>query len=135
MNILGVDFGTKNVGLAWVDVGIGVVLPYGIIKDEKNKTKPQQLADLVEVEKIDKIVIGLPVSLKGGQENKNTARIRAFAEEIKGLVDVPVEFMNEMFSSQQADRMGGGASRDEKSAMVILEDYLNTIHDTRNTIQ
>lgn len=126
MNILGVDFGTKNIGLAWVETGIGVVLPYGIIKDEKGKTKVEQLADMVEVEKIDKVVVGLPMSLDG-VENKNTARIREFAEELKGLVDVPVEFVNEMFSSKQADRMGEGVSRDEKSAMIILGDYLNKI--------
>lgn len=124
MNILGIDFGTKNIGLAWVDTGFGAVLPYGLINEVKGKTKAGQLADLIKEERIEKVVIGLPVSLKGGEENKNTERIRAFAEELRGAVNVPVEFMNEMFSSQQADRMGGDASRDEKSAMIILEDYL-----------
>ncbi len=126
MNILGVDFGTKNIGLAWVDTGIGVVLPYGIIKDEKNKTKVEQLSQMVKAEKIDKVVVGLPISLNG-QENKNTARIREFAEELKRQIEAPVGFMNEMFSSKQADRMGEGVSRDEKSAMIILEDYLQSI--------
>ena len=126
MNILSVDFGTKNIGLAWADTGIGAVLPYGLIKEEKFKTKLDQLADIIEVEKIDKVVIGLPMNLNGG-ENKNTERIRKFAEDLKGKISVPIEFMNEMFTSQQADRMGGDASRDEKSAMVILEDYLQKL--------
>ena len=125
MNILGIDFGTKNIGLAWVDTGFGAVLPYGLIKEIKGKSKVEQLADLIKKERIEKVVIGLPMSLKGGEENKNTERIRAFAEEIKSAVSVPVEFMNEMFSSQQADRMGGDVSRDEKSAMIILEDWLS----------
>lgn len=128
MNILGIDFGTKNIGLAWVDTGFGAVLPYGLIKDEKGKTKLAQLAELIKKERIEKVVIGLPMNLRGGdKENKNTERIREFAGEIKDLVDVPVEFMNEMFTSQQADRMGDGVSRDEKSAMIILEDYLTKI--------
>ena len=125
MNILGVDFGTKNIGLAWVDTGFGAVLPYGLIKDEKGKTKVAQLTELIKKERIEKVVIGLPMNLRSGdKENKNTERIRTFAEEIKGLVNVPIEFMNEMFTSQQADRMGGDVSRDEKSAMIILEDWL-----------
>jgi len=126
MNILGVDFGTKNIGLAWTDTAIKAVLPYGVIKEEKFKTKLEQMADLIEVEKIDKVVFGLPMNLKGG-ENKNTERIRKFVDDLGEKISVPIEFMNEMFTSQQADRMGGDASRDEKSAMVILEDYLQKL--------
>lgn len=124
MNILGIDFGTKNIGLAWVETGIGVVLPYGVIKEIKGKTKLDQLADIIEVEKIDKVIFGLPMNLSGG-ENKNTERIRKFTDDLKERISAPVEFVNEMFTSQQADRIGGGASRDEKAAMVILQDYLN----------
>lgn len=123
MNILGIDFGTKNVGLAWVDTGIGAVLPYGLIKEEKGKTRIQQLAKLVEEEKIDKVVFGLPMSLDG-KDNVNTNRVHAFAKELEDLIDAPIEFVNEMFTSQMGDRMGDGVSRDEKSAMIILEDYL-----------
>lgn len=124
MNILGVDFGTKNIGLAWLDTNIGVVLPYGQVKGERGKVK--ELVELVKKEKINKIVVGLPTGLKG-EENKNTERIRAFAEELKKGVNIPVEFISEIFSSEQADRMGGGASRDEKSAMVILESYWQSV--------
>lgn len=123
MNILGIDFGTKNIGLAWVETGIGAVLPYGVIKEEKGKTKLKQLVDLVKQENIERVVFGLPIGL-GGEENINTKRVRDFVEELKQSIDVPVEFMNEMFSSQQADRSAGGASRDEKSAMIILEDWV-----------
>lgn len=49
-----------------------------------------------------------------------------FAEEIKEKTDVEIEFYDERFSSQQADRMGGCVSRDEKSAMVILQSYLDS---------
>lgn len=132
MNILAIDYGTKNIGLAWCDTGIGVVLPYGQVKGERGKVKG--LAELIKKEKIDKVVIGLPMGLDG-TENENTKRIRAFAEELKNEIAAPVEFANEMFSSQEADRMGGGgttstklgASRDEKSAMVILESYVENV--------
>ena len=45
-------------------------------------------------------------------------------ERLKKEVDVSFEFITEVFSSQAGDRMGVGVSRDEKSAMVILQSYL-----------
>jgi len=121
MNILAIDFGTKNIGLAWCDTGIGVVFPFGVIKNEdKNKAK-KELLDFIKKERAEKLVVGLPLSLDG-TENKNTQRIREFIADLK--TDTKVEFFDERFSSAQADRSQDGVSRDEKSAMIILEGYL-----------
>jgi putative holliday junction resolvase len=122
MNILGVDFGTKNIGLAWVETGLGVVLPFGVIKNEKNKALAE-LAGLIKKEKIEKIVFGLPLNLDGG-ENANTKKVRMFAGRLEEKTGIRVYFESEIFSSRQAGRAAGGASRDEKAAMIILEDYL-----------
>ncbi|MDD4476700.1 MAG: Holliday junction resolvase RuvX [Patescibacteria group bacterium] len=116
MNILGVDYGTKNIGLAWCDTGIGVVLPFGIVGK-------QELPDVVKKENIDLVVIGLPIGLNG-KENENTKRVKKFAEDLKEKMKAKIDFFDERFTSQQADRMEGGASRDEKSAMLVLESYL-----------
>lgn len=117
MNILAIDFGQKNIGLAWTNTEVGVVLPFGLAKSS-------ELAGLIKKEKIDQVVVGLPLGLDG-QENANTARVRVFVSELQSSVNVPVEFYDERFSSKAADAMSdGGVSRDEKSAMVILEDYL-----------
>lgn len=123
MNVLAIDFGTKNIGLAWCDTGIGAVLPYGVISNKEKGARNKELVDLIVGEHIDRVVIGLPLGLDGA-ENTNTARVKKFGEELQAQIGVPVEFFDERFSSQQADRMGAGVSRDEKSAMVILEDYL-----------
>ncbi len=120
MNILAIDYGTKNIGLAWVATGLGVVLPYGVIKD-KNLV---ELAKLIKKENIDKVIVGLPFGLEK-KENENTKKIKKFTSDLKDLIDIPVEFEDERFSSQAADRMGeGGASRDGKAAMIILQGYL-----------
>ena len=126
MNILAIDFGTKNIGLAWCDTGIGVVLPFGVIKNYESRIMNQELSELVHKERINKVIVGLPMGLDG-QENSNTARVRQFGDQLKSLIQIPVEYYDERFSSQAADAMGGGVSRDEKSAMVILEDYIKTI--------
>jgi putative Holliday junction resolvase len=123
MNILALDYGEKRIGLAWSDTGIRVVLPFGVVKNQEASIMYKELGKMVASEKIDLVVVGLPLSLDGS-ENKNTERIRKFVEDLKMEIDVPVEFFDERFSSQQADAMGAGVSRDEKSAMVILESFL-----------
>ena len=131
MNLLAIDYGTKNIGMAWVQTGINVVLPFGKIsrssvggENKETKASAQKLVELVNKEKIDKIVVGLPLGLDG-KENKNTERVRGFIDEVKKAIDIPVEFITEIFSSQAGDRMGAGVSRDEKAAMVILQSYLD----------
>lgn len=116
MNILAIDFGTKNIGLAWCDTGIGAPLPFGIAKNLNDVVK------VVKDERIDKIIIGMPTGIDG-KENTNTERVKKFAEELKSAVNVPIDYFDERFSSQAADRLEGGVSRDEKSAMIILEGW------------
>lgn len=117
MNILAIDFGTKNIGLAWCDTGIGAALPFGVAKNIDEVQK------IILEDKINRVVIGLPVSFDG-KENSNTARIRKFGDDLRQRTQIEIEYYDERFSSQAADRMEGGVSRDEKSAMIILEDWL-----------
>ena len=118
MNLLAIDYGTKNIGLARATIGVDVVLPFGRIANLS------ELIEIITKEKIDKIIVGLPLGLDGA-ENKNTERVRKFIDELKKEINIPVEFITEIFSSQAGDRMGAGVSRDEKAAMIILQSYFS----------
>lgn len=122
MNILGIDYGKKRIGLAWTDSDMDVILPYGVIDHGDWEL---ELITLIDEEKIDRIVIGMPYSLDGG-ENDNTKRVRAFWEGLRTHVDVPIDFVDERFSSKQADKTPGDVSRDEKAAMIILQSYIDS---------
>ena len=132
MKILGIDYGTKRMGLAWSDTTLGIVLPYGIVSVPSTKSPvPSQkeklfkkVIDLIKSEHLDKVVIGLPITLTG-QENQKTDSVQELAFEIQKHTGIPVEMCDERFSSQQADAVGAGVSRDEKSAMIILQSYLD----------
>jgi putative holliday junction resolvase len=138
MNILAIDYGRKRIGLAWVDTEMGVVLPFGTIINEKyprvaslasqftSSKIINELTVLIEKEKIDKVVIGLPLGLDG-KENENTKRVREFVLDLERVIDLPVELMDERFTSKEADSMGGTVSRDEKSAMIILQSYIERL--------
>jgi len=121
MNILAIDHGKKRIGLAWVQEGLDVVLPYGVIEGGV-----EELVKLIKSENINKLVVGLPIGLDG-KENQNTKRVREFADELKKKVNLPIEFVDERFTSRQADNMGGDVSRDEKSAMLILQSYISRL--------
>ncbi len=135
MHILAIDYGTKRIGLAWSDTTLGVVLPYGVVEGKREKgkgereegkgerQKVEELAELINSEKIDKIVVGFPVSLDS-KENKNTERIKKFVFELQKHISADLEYFDERFSSQAADAVGEGVSRDERSAMIILQSYL-----------
>lgn len=123
MNILGIDFGTKYIGLSWMQEGLDVVLPYGRLVNTTFQPIPTELINLIQQEHITGVVLGLPLTLEDGSENANTKRVRAFAKELHALTKLPIFFVDERLSSFQADDMGGSASRDEKAAMVILETY------------
>src|SRR3989338_5353483 len=121
MNILGIDFGKKRIGLAWMQMGLDVVLPFGIIE---HKNAVAEIVRLCEAEKIGKIICGLPLGMDG-KENANTVAVRDFVAQLKNSSVCPVEFIDERFSSAAADRISGDASRDEKAAMIILQIYLD----------
>jgi len=118
MNILAIDFGTKNIGLAWSDTQIGVTLPFGVVHSMDDLVK------VIKEERLDKIVVGLPVGV-GGSGDFNIKRVKKFVSDLKEKTKVLVDYCDERFSSQEADSMGGDATRDEKSAMVILEAYIS----------
>jgi len=123
MNILALDYGTKRIGLAWMQTGLNVVLPYGLIEEGDRERNLDALLKLIEEERIDKLVIGLPFG-EDGEENPNTERIRNFADQITARIDIKIAFIGEEFTTKEAEAMGGEVSLDEKSAMLILEAYI-----------
>jgi putative Holliday junction resolvase len=125
MNILAVDYGKKNIGLAWYQDGIDVVLPFGRLKGKTEEERVTELAKLIESERIGLVAVGLPINLQSA-ETVNTRHVREFADKLQKQAKIKVEFIDERFTSAQADRMGNdGASRDEKAAMLILQTYLD----------
>ena len=118
MNILAIDYGKKRIGLAWMQTGLDIVLPFGTVNSL------EETIELIKKEKIDKVIFGLPFDLKSIEENDNTKRIRKFAEKVKKETEEEIDFADERFTTAEAREMGGDASLDEKAAMLILQTYL-----------
>ena len=83
----------------------------------------QRIAALVDELGAERVVVGLPLSLSGG-DSAQTEEARAFAERLARVLPVPVELHDERFTTRLAQRGGGRASEDSRAAAVLLEGWL-----------
>jgi putative holliday junction resolvase len=123
MNILGIDYGQKRIGLSLAKSGLDLVLPYGQITIKNTEDALEKLQEIIEKNNIEKIVFGLPLSMDGS-ENDHTKRIQKIAKELETSTGIALDFVDERFTSRQADNTPGDVSRDEKAAIILLEAYL-----------
>lgn len=122
MNYLGIDYGEKRLGLAKGDDHLKIATPFKTI--ENGPGALNELADIVKTEVIEKIIVGVPVSFDG-QKNEFAARVVEFAEDLEARIGLPVETVNEVFSSKIAGE--NSIKVDESSAALILQTYLDRL--------
>lgn len=82
-----------------------------------------RLLSLVEELGVERVVVGLPLSLSGG-ESDQTRTARAFASLLQSRLPVPVELHDERLTTRLAARTGGQASEDSRAAAHLLESWL-----------
>lgn len=122
MKILGIDYGTKRVGLAISDETQTLARELTILSP---KDFWQQIKELVENEGIERVVIGLPLNMSG-EETHTTRDVQEFSDQLQERLTVPVEFMDERLSSVMAEHMPGGrVNVDSLAAQIILQNYLD----------
>jgi putative Holliday junction resolvase len=81
------------------------------------------LTGLVREHGVERVVVGLPLSLSGGDSDQ-TREAREFAARLAARIDVPVELEDERFTTVLAQRAGGRADEDSRAAAVLLEGWL-----------
>ncbi|MSU74000.1 Holliday junction resolvase RuvX [Candidatus Kaiserbacteria bacterium] len=125
MKYLGIDFGSKRVGIAISDAAGTIAFPRATLAN--NEQLFSQLAELVKNEKIGTIVVGDTRS-HSGKDNPVTAEAESFVAALEGAIAVPVERIWEMWSSIEASRYApeGKGHDDASAAAVILQRFLDT---------
>jgi putative Holliday junction resolvase len=99
MKYLGIDYGTKKIGLAISDDRGGIAFPKNIIPS--NDQSISFLVEYIQTEKIEKIVIGKSIDLDG-TENVLQQKINVFKKEIEQKTGLMVDMENEWMSSVAA---------------------------------
>ena len=129
MRYLGIDYGSKRIGIAVSDDEGRMAFPSGIIPN-RGKTVMKKIAARIRKEHIDGIVIGLPMGLDG-KETEQTQTTRLFIAALRNTIQLPIETENEMLTSRMAQASGMKDEQiDASSAAIILQSYL----DKRNKL-
>ena len=124
MRVLALDYGSARCGVAVSDPSGTLATPLDPVLKPGTRRGVQRLVQLVAELGAERVVVGLPISLSGG-DSAQTRETRAFAERLRAVVDVPVELYDERFTSSLAQQAGGTASLDSRAAAVLLDEWLN----------
>jgi putative Holliday junction resolvase len=104
MRILGLDLGAKRIGLAVSDPDTGLALPCGILESRGRKRDLAELCELIRDRQVERAVVGLPVHMNG-QAGREAQIAREFAVELADAAQIPVDTLDERWTSQEAQRL------------------------------
>jgi putative pre-16S rRNA nuclease len=122
VRILALDYGTARIGCAISDPSETLARPLAVLEPPD----PGAVAELVAAHEVEQVVIGLPLHLNG-REGEQAEATKRFGDELRRLVDVPVETYDERLTTRMAAesrRQGAEAPEDALAAAHLLEGYL-----------
>ena len=132
---MGLDVGEKTIGVAISDELGWTAQPLKTLRNKKRIQDLEKIKEIVEEYRISSIVVGLPL-LMSGVEGSQARRVKAFASQLEKMVDVPVLFWDERFSTVAAERIliEADLSREKRkkqvdkiAAAIILQGYLDSL--------
>ncbi len=136
MRILGLDVGTKNIGVAVSDETGTIAQAREVIKRGSDESAIKRIVEIVVEFGVEEMVVGYPFNLDG-TIGKSADAVTGFAEKLKKAVSVPVKLWDERLSTKEAEDillsadMTRGKRKqviDKLAAQIILQNYL----DARN---
>jgi putative holliday junction resolvase len=118
VKVLALDYGRARTGVAVSDPTGELARPLEIVEQAASEAGLDRLAAIVAEEAAEKVVVGLPLTLKGehGEQAQETER---FVAVLRERLAVPVELFDERFTSVLAD------GDDARAAAHLLSDYLH----------
>ena len=117
MRILALDFGRARTGVAVSDPTGELARPLTVVQAAGSESGISQLAAIVAEQDAQKVVVGLPLTLKG-ERGEQARETELFVEALRARLEVPVELFDERFTSTIAQ------GDDAKAAAHLLSDYL-----------
>lgn len=125
---MGIDFGTKKVGLALSDESGKMAFPHSVVPNDEKLL--ETVTSLIREKDVIEIVIGHSLNTDG-QTNPVHTHAVAFVGNLTLQLPIPVHFEPEQYSTQQAmQTQGRTANTDASAAAIILESYLKKQNKT-----
>jgi putative Holliday junction resolvase len=130
--LLALDVGTKRIGLALTDELRLTAQPFMVIERKNDTQVIQKISQVIEEQKVEKIIVGLPYDSKG-KMGKMAKEIMNFMEKLKTLIKLPIIAWEEAFTTNEAQDVliKADLSRkrrkgviDKVAAALILDSFL-----------
>lgn len=122
MRYLGIDFGTKRIGVALSDAHGSIAFPHSVVANTKSAV--EEITLIAQKEGVSVVVVGESKDFSG-MPNVVMEKITPFAYELEKQSGLPVIFEPEFLSSQQASTFQGAHDKlDASAAAIILQAYL-----------
>ena len=132
MRFLGIDYGTKRIGLAAGD-SIAIATPLPAVLTENADKQDEAIGKVLRERGITEIIVGLPLNMDGSHGPAAQA-VEAFAERIGRKFGLPIVFIDERLTSSVAElgmsqkelrALRASGVIDSRAAALILQDYLD----------
>ena len=136
--LVGLDVGSKTIGIAVSDRSLTIASPINTIARKGTKKDLSKIKEYLSEYEIGGFIIGLPLSLDG-TENEQTIKMRRFSNELQSYFSISIEFWDERYSSdiifKEMRRSNFSTSKikkklDQQSAAYILQGYLDKYRNT-----
>jgi len=129
--VMALDIGERRIGVAVSDPSGTLARPHAVIQRRSKVMDFAAVARLVAELEVERVVVGLPLSLNG-EIGPQARRVTRYAQALAQALEVPVELYDERYSTVTADALLAEAGRkrrapiDAAAAAVILQDYLES---------
>jgi putative pre-16S rRNA nuclease len=122
MRVVAVDYGRSRTGLAVSDPSGTLARPAGVVARVRSKAGRAELVRRIEELEAERVVVGLPLTLRG-ERGRQAGETLAFVQELRAACPVPVETLDERFTTALAVRLNG-TDDDAVAAAHLLRGYL-----------
>jgi putative holliday junction resolvase len=122
VKILALDYGRTRTGVAVSDPTGTIARPLRVVEDAAD-TGLQQLVALIDEHEVERVVVGLPLTLRG-ERGEQARETESFVEALTGVTDVPVVTFDERFTTDLAEQSPADAPEDARAAAHLLSSYL-----------
>lgn len=128
MKYLGIDYGSKKLGMASSDDDGKMAFPMMIIKNEGVEKVLKELKDIIKEMKIKSVVIGESVNEKG-VPNEIAKETRALGVSLENsLPEIEIYFEKEWYSTVEARRLDDRRDADDSAAAIVLQRHLDKVN-------
>jgi putative Holliday junction resolvase len=119
VKVLALDYGSARTGVAVSDPTGTLARPLEVVENASTTAGLKRLAELVEREGVEQIVVGLPVTLRG-ERGAQAEETEAFVAALRAVTEVPIESFDERFTTKLAEAQPSEAPSDAVAAAHLL---------------